>query len=186
MNTPEEVPIDRRRFTTLEGWREVGRGVFVQAGSTISSVAFESNRNSRFDPEWSRFDDNASVQTRISKAEEQRRTFSQAPSNFRRFSSRSFPNPNPFISPEELQEEADAADSGTHGVVPDVEQRPRSEQPFHIFNRRQKWVVVVIIGVAGLFSGLSSNIYFPSLDAIARVECLMPSNPVSYHVSWYS
>ncbi|KAL2272419.1 hypothetical protein FJTKL_06586 [Diaporthe vaccinii] len=172
MNTPEEVPIDRRRFTTLEGWREVSRGVFVPAGSTISSVAFESNRNSQLDPEWGRFDDNESIKTRISKAEEQRRTFSQAPSNIRRFSSWS--SANPFISPEELQAEAEvaaaqpAADSGTQNGVLDVEQRPRSEQPFHIFNRRQKWFVVIIIGVAGLFSGLSSNIYFPSLDAIAR------------------
>lgn len=173
MNTPEEVPIDRRRFTTLEGWREVGRGVFVPAGSTISSVAFESNRNSRFDPEWGRFDDNDSIKTRISKAQEQRRTFSQAPSNLRRFSSRSLANP--FISPDELEAEAETerptAESGTHDGVPDVEQRPRSEQPFHIFNKRQKWFVVIIIGVAGLFSGLSSNIYFPSLDAIARVQC---------------
>jgi MFS family permease len=29
---------------------------------------------------------------------------------------------------------------------------------------------VGVIGVAGLFSGLSSNIYFPSLDAIAKVS----------------
>lgn len=44
------------------------------------------------------------------------------------------------------------------------------ERPYHIYSSRQKWSVVVLIGVAGLFSGLSSNIYFPSLDAIARVS----------------
>lgn len=44
------------------------------------------------------------------------------------------------------------------------------EEAYHVFNKKQKWVVVVIIGVAGLFSGLSSNIFFPSLDAIAKVS----------------
>lgn len=185
MNTIEDKPADRRRFTTLEGWREVGRGVYVAAGSTISSVAFESNRNSRFDPEWGHFDDSDSIKTRVSKAEEQRRTrrFSQAPSSVRRLSSRSLVNP--FISPEEVEAEAERtlAESGTNNPVHDVEQRPRSEQPFHIFNKRQKWFVVIIIGIAGLFSGLSSNIYFPSLDAIARVRCLSPLNLVSCCVS---
>ncbi|KAF2105544.1 major facilitator superfamily domain-containing protein [Lophiotrema nucula] len=44
-----------------------------------------------------------------------------------------------------------------------------SEKPYHAFSRRRKWCVVVMIGVAGMFSGLSSNIYSPALDAIAQV-----------------
>ncbi|KFG84450.1 hypothetical protein MANI_004149 [Metarhizium anisopliae] len=40
--------------------------------------------------------------------------------------------------------------------------------PFHVFSRRRKWFIIVTIGVAGLFSGLSSNIYLPSLAAIAK------------------
>jgi hypothetical protein len=44
------------------------------------------------------------------------------------------------------------------------------EKPYHVYSSKQKWAVVVLIGVAGLFSGLSSNIYFPSLDAIANVS----------------
>lgn len=47
-----------------------------------------------------------------------------------------------------------------------------SEKPYHMFSLEQKWLVVVLIGVAGLFSGLSSNIYFPALDAIAKVRAL--------------
>ncbi|KAL0944527.1 major facilitator superfamily transporter [Colletotrichum truncatum] len=43
-----------------------------------------------------------------------------------------------------------------------------TDQPYHVFTRRQKWFVISIISAAGLFSGLSSNIYFPSLDAISR------------------
>lgn len=43
------------------------------------------------------------------------------------------------------------------------------EGPYHVFGKSQKWLVVITIGMAGLFSGLSSNIYFPSLNAIAAV-----------------
>lgn len=47
---------------------------------------------------------------------------------------------------------------------------PKQDQPFHIFNKKQTWMVVIMIGIAGMFSGLSSNIYFPSLDAISKVS----------------
>ncbi|KAJ0120147.1 hypothetical protein J7T55_001002 [Diaporthe amygdali] len=166
MITTNDRPADRRRFTTLEGWREVGRGVYLAAGSTVSSVAFEPNQVPRYDSEWGRFDDNESIKTRLSRPEEQRRASSLAPSSLRRFSSRSLANP--FISPEEVEEEQSFAGSNPQDEIVEAEQRPRSEQPFHIFSKKQKWVVVAIIGVAGLFSGLSSNIYFPSLDAIAQ------------------
>ncbi|TDZ58619.1 Itaconate transport protein [Colletotrichum trifolii] len=51
--------------------------------------------------------------------------------------------------------------------VSEVEE-PQAEPPYHVLSRRQKWFVIVIIGSAGLFSGLSSNIYFPSLEAISQ------------------
>lgn len=44
------------------------------------------------------------------------------------------------------------------------------KEPYHVFSHGKKWSVVILIGVAGLFSGLSSNIYFPALDAIAKVS----------------
>lgn len=50
------------------------------------------------------------------------------------------------------------------------EDENEDDGPYHVFPKRQKWVVIVIIGMAGLFSGLSSNIYNPSLDAIARAR----------------
>jgi hypothetical protein len=53
-----------------------------------------------------------------------------------------------------------------------------NEAPYHIFSKQMKWAVIILIGVAGLFSGLSSNIYFPSLDAIARAS--LP--PTQHHV----
>ncbi|KAF6825837.1 major facilitator superfamily transporter [Colletotrichum plurivorum] len=50
----------------------------------------------------------------------------------------------------------------------DEREKQTTEPPYHVFTRRQKWFIIAIIGAAGLFSGLSSNIYFPSLDAISR------------------
>lgn len=44
------------------------------------------------------------------------------------------------------------------------------KEPYHVFSHGKKWSIVILIGVAGLFSGLSSNIYFPALDAIAKVS----------------
>ncbi|PSR75447.1 major facilitator superfamily domain-containing protein [Coniella lustricola] len=53
----------------------------------------------------------------------------------------------------------------------------KADERYHVFDAKKKWFVVVMIGAAGLFSGLSSNIYFPSLDAIATV-CSLPIAPV--------
>jgi MFS family permease len=44
-----------------------------------------------------------------------------------------------------------------------------SEPPYHVFSTGKKWQLVGIVSLAGLFSPLSSNIYFPALGAIAAV-----------------
>ncbi|KAK1997853.1 major facilitator superfamily transporter [Colletotrichum falcatum] len=44
----------------------------------------------------------------------------------------------------------------------------KSEPVYHVFPRKKKWFVIILIGAAGLFSGLSSNIYFPALDTISE------------------
>lgn len=44
------------------------------------------------------------------------------------------------------------------------------DEPYHVFGNRMKWIVVAQIGVAGTFSGLSSNIYFPCLKTITKVN----------------
>ncbi|KAM5438312.1 hypothetical protein MferCBS31731_005173 [Microsporum ferrugineum] len=41
------------------------------------------------------------------------------------------------------------------------------EPPYHIFSHRQKWQLVLIVSIAGAFSPLSSNIYFPAIDTIS-------------------
>lgn len=60
--------------------------------------------------------------------------------------------------------------------ISNTPQNHDSEQLYHVFARRQKWSMVVLIGVAGLFSGLSSNIYNPALNSIAQVHASEPPN----------
>jgi hypothetical protein len=51
-----------------------------------------------------------------------------------------------------------------------VDDQPATEAPYHVFTIRMKWQVVLIVSLAGLFSSLSSNIYFPAIPAIAAVS----------------
>lgn len=41
------------------------------------------------------------------------------------------------------------------------------EPPYHILSKRQKWNLVIFVSIAGSFSPLSSNIYFPAIDTIS-------------------
>lgn len=54
----------------------------------------------------------------------------------------------------------------------DNSRQPPEEAAYHVFTKKEKWLVTVIIALAGLFSPLSSNIYFPALGAIANVSQL--------------
>jgi hypothetical protein len=47
---------------------------------------------------------------------------------------------------------------------------PQNEPPYHVFTTRKKKQLMYIVALAGLFSPLSSNIYFPALGAIAQVR----------------
>ncbi|KAH7231131.1 major facilitator superfamily domain-containing protein [Fusarium tricinctum] len=55
----------------------------------------------------------------------------------------------------------------------DIEQRNHSqtldgaEPPPHIFSKHKKWMLVYLVSLGGSFSALSSNIYFPAIDAIS-------------------
>lgn len=41
--------------------------------------------------------------------------------------------------------------------------------PYSIYTRREKWILVGIVGVAGLFSPLPANIYFPAIPTLTAV-----------------
>ena len=147
-----------RRFTTLEGWREVGQGVYTAAGSGIRTITI----NPEFDTEPYYF--NSPSRTRPGKPDITSIYYPHTQSGI-------YPPENGFTAGEVLEISADL--KNPYFNVPDVPEKAtqgESEPLYHIFSDKQKWVLVWIIGVAGLFSGLSSNIYFPSLDAIANVQ----------------
>ena len=41
------------------------------------------------------------------------------------------------------------------------------EQPYHVLSKSQIWNLVILASLAGCFSPLSSNIYFPAIDTIS-------------------
>lgn len=43
-----------------------------------------------------------------------------------------------------------------------------AEPPYHILSKKQKWNLVIFVSLAGAFSPLSSNIYFPSIATISH------------------
>ncbi|KJR87362.1 MFS multidrug transporter [Sporothrix schenckii 1099-18] len=43
----------------------------------------------------------------------------------------------------------------------------RSEEPYSIFDHRQRTLIVFLVSIAATFSGFASNIYFPALPTIA-------------------
>ncbi|KAI1800214.1 MFS general substrate transporter [Daldinia bambusicola] len=55
-----------------------------------------------------------------------------------------------------------AVTSCTHGAS------PAPEEPYSIFDKRQKALIVLVVSTAATFSGFASNIYFPALPTIAH------------------
>ncbi|KAL5334196.1 major facilitator superfamily domain-containing protein [Aspergillus crustosus] len=49
-------------------------------------------------------------------------------------------------------------------ILPD----PPASELYHILSKQQKWALVIFVSLAGCFSPLSSNIYFPALDTISH------------------
>jgi hypothetical protein len=47
------------------------------------------------------------------------------------------------------------------------------EPPYHVFSLAKKKQLVYIVSLAGLFSPLSSNIYFPALGQISKVRTIL-------------
>lgn len=158
-----------RRFTSFEGWREVSRGIYVTAGHTAAVFI----PDPVYDQEWPAHDDRQ-VQTRLSRMQRKSINASSAGDNDNAYGQKGlWPN-------GVTQWTAPRAWAG-HGVREESATRENTderddfippapaEMPFHVFSKKIKWYLVIIIGIAGLFSGLSSNIYLPSLSAIAQV-----------------
>jgi hypothetical protein len=127
-----------RRFTTLEGWRKIGTGVYVIGASRVRVPSIQH----QFDTD--EYHDDRTSWTGLSKID--------------------------TISLESRQDKEVSVEL----VEGENKVSVASEPLYHVFSNKRKWAVVIMIGVAGLFSGLSSNIYFPALDVIAKVRGRCP------------
>ncbi|KAG9048822.1 hypothetical protein FS837_011905 [Tulasnella sp. UAMH 9824] len=67
------------------------------------------------------------------------------------------------ISPQNPQPPIPEAPS-----TPSPQSAPTSAAPFSAFTRREKWLIVAMAGMAGIFSPISSSIYFPAIPTIAK------------------
>lgn len=183
---PRQAPLSRR-YTTMEGWREARSSVHAAAGIGFRILA----PSPQFDPDVV-LDDDTSIHTRTSKrrrsstysSSSSTRVIRKLAQEGRNSIQQSIPE-NPFDdsnadleryqSPfdDSAYPAPDPESDGQRATSPPPTQTPVDtppEEPYHVFGPKQKWFVVITIGMAGLFSGLSSNIYFPSLDAIAKVR----------------
>jgi hypothetical protein len=150
-----------RRFTTIEGWREVGQGVYAATGRAVRTItidpeydlhAYHSNERNAIESLYSR------ALSRDSQTIHDLRTSSwNHDTPIRSLKSSGSENEDPFA--DLMVGNHKTSSTFGHQV----------EEPYHVFSKREKWTTVVIIGIAGMFSGLSSNIYFPALDAVAKV-----------------
>lgn len=50
----------------------------------------------------------------------------------------------------------------------EISRSPAPEPPYHILTKAQKWRLVFFVSLAGAFSPLSSNIYFPAIQTISH------------------
>ncbi|KAJ4393952.1 hypothetical protein N0V93_003169 [Gnomoniopsis smithogilvyi] len=174
-----------RRYTTMEGWRDARTSVHAAAGIGLWLLA----PSPQFNPEVFLDEDTsirtrASVHRRDSNLSADSRSLSRIQKSTREGRNsiqQSIPE-NPFDDSQAFPPSQSPFDDTTYAVqdsdsdnqqpaLPPPTQTPSPtppEEPYHLFDKRKKWFLVVTISMAGLFSGLSSNIYFPSLDAIAK------------------
>ncbi|KAH6916960.1 quinidine resistance protein-like protein [Coprinopsis sp. MPI-PUGE-AT-0042] len=62
-----------------------------------------------------------------------------------------------------------AGDQSKVGTISGNAEKPSEpEEPFSVFSRAEKWLIVSLTALAGLFSPLTANIYFPSLPSLSR------------------
>lgn len=184
-NSPVAAAVRASRRLTTVDLSSVRNSLYVAAAAGVQLIAVDPH----YDPE--RYHDDVPIPTRQSRESH----FSQGG-----YSRRSWQNqdvsptippdgglkgeqqqmpPNPFDDVYSLGSPANEPQNpfgDDNAVLPaTVEQTPtppgpQPEEVYHVFSKGRKKLLIGIIGAAGLFSGLSSNIYFPSLDAIARAS----------------
>ncbi|KAJ4490543.1 major facilitator superfamily domain-containing protein [Lentinula aciculospora] len=46
-------------------------------------------------------------------------------------------------------------------------EKVHSDPPYSIYTKKEKWLIVLLIAISGLFSPLTANVYFPAIPSIA-------------------
>lgn len=169
-----------RPFTTMEGWRELGNNLYALRRASIRMITVEPE----FDLERYHADDNMAIRSPRTASHAARRDGGDRPDSRGQSQEGSAEGQDPFddvfavaLEPDRfgdkvLNEKGNDPFDDENAVRQDNDslKPPKTEEPYHIFSAREKWLLVIIIGVTGMFSGLSSNIYFPALDTIAKAR----------------
>lgn len=145
-----------RRFSSIEGWKEVANNMYYAAGHGLVNLSTSPDIDGVPN-------ENADVITRQASHEEHNTSM-----NTSTVQQTDEEDRDPFSTSNHI------AGEDQFKSLKDEPQTSKVEESYHVFTSRQRWFVVAIIGAAGLFSGLSSNIYFPALDAIAKVSLTAP------------
>lgn len=69
----------------------------------------------------------------------------------------------------------DASDSHEPVETTPLLSQPVSQEPYSIFTKAQKRLIILAAAIASTFSPLSANIYFPALNSIAQDLKVSPS-----------
>ncbi|KAL8354688.1 hypothetical protein RB601_004206 [Gaeumannomyces tritici] len=177
-----------RRFTTMEGWRELGNNFYALNRASIRMITVDP----QFDLERCHDEDDGTSARAVKSdsvgvAGRRRSDLEAADKGHDPFDDAFSVEPERGGDHEYMSEKRNPfADENAEGLEGrrSVNPPPEAEEPYHIFSTRQKWLVVVIIGVTGMFSGLSSNIYFPALDSVAK-DLNVSLNDVSLTITSY-
>lgn len=137
-----------KRFTTLEGWREIGSGVYAMGSSNVRMFSFRH----QFDPEYS-------------------------PDSGFDFTQTLADSQKTFIRQESLAEYPSSAEgtigkaigSLRDGKASSTSNEEEIQEPYHVYTSKEKWTLVAIAGAAGSFPMLTLNMYLPALGRIATV-----------------
>ena len=176
------------RFTTLEGWGDMCNGLYQLAGQLryiprnqdLGTPLFAGTPTSGTSAAGTPFyvSPNLSHTTLPSSTSFSGRRHS--------FASANPPQPVEQLELPLSREESLVKNPFNQSSTPPPEPEkanttPTKEPPYHISTPRQKKLLVYIVSLAGLFSPLSSNIYTPALDTIARVS--YPHEDVNSHLN---
>ncbi|KAF9730746.1 major facilitator superfamily transporter [Paraphaeosphaeria minitans] len=139
-----------KRFTTLEGWREIGSGVYAMGSSNIRIF---SSRH-QFDPEHSQRTGFDFTQT-PDNGNAAHATLTRRPSLVQR---------RPSYEGTIGKAVGSIPDENFFSVMVSGE---RIQEPYHLYTVKEKWVLVAIAGAAASFPMLTFNTYLPALGRIA-------------------